>query len=805
MDLKDQLQRTLGANYTLERELGGGMSRVFVAEDTSLGRKVVVKVLLPDLAASVNVERFRREIHLAAMLQHPHIVPVLSAGVSDGLPFYMMPFIEGESLRARLARVGKLDVGEAAKILRDVVSALSYAHDHGVMHRDIKPDNILLTGPFAVVTDFGVAKALSASTTAGASVTTTGIALGTPAYMAPEQGAGDPSTDHRADIYSIGAVAYEMLSGEKLFANRPAHAIFAAHAIDVPVSLTQKVRGIPPALADLVARCLEKDPTRRPQSGQEVTRELDALGIAGGTQKGGRWSSSGLAGRMRLPAGRRETRRWLLGALGVAIAFSLVYGAYRFMGKRALIDVSAASSGGPLAIAVLPFTNMSGVRENEYFSDGMTEELINALGTVKGLEVAARTSSFAFKGKEATVQEIGRRLHVSHVLEGSVRQSGTRLRVTAELINAANGYRVWSQSYDRQSKDVFDVQDEISKSIVSALSSRLGSSATTPASPHTPRDLIAYDLYLKGRFFWNKRTFDGLQKAVAFFEQAIARDSTYALAYAGLADSYAVLAAIGFVEPKQAYARAKPAALRALALDSTLAEAHTSLGFIHFNYDYDPPSARRELARAIALDPRYATGHMFYAYYYLDVSQVPEAVNEAKAARDLEPLSLITNTRLASMLRYAERYDEAEKQLRKTLELDANFPLAYDELARVLASQRRYDEATVSARRAVDLAYVHGEGILGYSLALSGDSGGAQRIARNLIARSRSEYVAPFDIGLIYVGLGDDSAAIAWLSRCKDVRDHEATTIQVDPLLKRLRRDPRFVAITLRHSIVHSP
>ena len=804
MDLKDQLQRTLGANYTLERELGGGMSRVFVAEDTSLGRRVVVKVLLPDLAASVNVERFRREIHLAAMLQHPHIVPVLSAGVSDGLPFYMMPFIEGESLRARLARVGKLDVGEAAKILRDVLSALSYAHEHGVVHRDIKPDNILLTGPFAVVTDFGVAKALSASTTVGASVTTTGIALGTPAYMAPEQGAGDPSTDQRADIYSIGAVAYEMLSGEKLFADRPAHAIFAAHAIDVPVSLTQKVRGIPPALADLVARCLEKDPTRRPQSGQEVTRELDAIGISGGTGNGGRWGG-GFARPMLLPAGRRETRRWLLGALGAVIALSLVYSAYRLMGKRSPIDASAVSSGGPLAIAVLPFTNMSGVRENEYFSDGMTEELINALGTVKGLEVAARTSSFAFKGKEATVQEIGKRLHVSHVLEGSVRQSGTRLRVTAELINAANGYRVWSQTYDRQSKDVFDVQDEISKSIVSALSYRLGSPATTPESHQTPRDLIAYDLYLKGRFFWNKRTFDGLQKAVAFFEQAIARDSTYALAYAGLADSYAVLAAIGFVEPKQAYARAKPAALRALSLDSTLAEAHTSLGFIHFNYDYDPPSARRELARAIALDPRYATGHMFYAYFYLDVSRVHDAVNEAAVARDLEPLSLITNTRLASMLRYAERYDEAEKQLRKTLELDANFPLAHDELARVLASQGRYDEANVSARRAVDLAYVHGEGILGYSLAMSGDRSGAQRIARNLIARSRSEYVAPFDIGLIYVGLGDDSAAIAWLSRCKDVRDHEATTIQLDPLLKRLRRDPRFVAITLRHSIVQSP
>ena len=789
MELKDRLQRTLGANYTLERELGGGgMSRVFVAEDTSLGRRVVVKVLLPELAVSVNVDRFRREIHLAAKLQHPHIVPVLSAGVSDGLPFYTMPFIEGESLRARLARVGKLDVGEATKILRDVLGALSYAHEHGVVHRDIKPENILLSGPFAVVTDFGVAKALSASTSPDGSITTAGVVLGTPAYMAPEQAVGDPSTDHRADIYSAGAVAYEMFSGERLFADRPAHAIFAAHAIDVPTSLTQNTRGISPAMAALVARCLEKNPDRRPQTGQEVVRELDAIGIGGGggTLWPPRWFRSG----------RKGGKRWPFGVLAAGVAIALIFGGYRLTRQRALSGTMGAQPPTQLAIAVLPFTNMSDVRENEYFSDGMTEELIHLLGTVKGLEVAARTSSFAFKSKQVTVQEIGQRLHVSHVLEGSVQQSGTRLRVTAELINAANGYRVWSESYDRQSKDVFQVQDEISQSIVSALSLRLGGSPTAAASHRAPRDLAAYDLYLKGRFFWNKRTSDGLQKAAAYFEQAIARDSTYALAYAGLADSYAVLAALGYVQPKQAYARAKPAALRALALDSTLAEAHTSLGFIHFNYDYDPPSARRELTQALSIDPRYATGHLFYAYYYLDVSQVSEAIHEAAAARDLEPLSLITNTRLASMLRFAERYDEAEKQLRKTLELDANFPLAHDELARVLASEGRYSEASVSARRAVDLGFVHGEGILGYSLALSGDKSGAQRIAQNLIAKGRSEYVAPFDIGLIYAGLGDDSAAIAWLSRCRDVRDHEATTMQLDPLLKRLRRDPRFVAIT---------
>ena len=785
-DLQGQLQRTLGASYTLERELGGGgMSRVFVAEETSLGRKVVVKVLPPDLAATVNVERFRREIQLAASLQHPHIVPVLTAGVSDGLPFYTMPFIEGESLRARLARVGKLDTGEATRILRDVLAALACAHEHGVVHRDIKPENILLTGPFAVVTDFGVAKALSASTKADGFITTVGVALGTPAYMAPEQAAGDPATDHRADIYALGAVAYEMLSGERLFAGRPAHAILAAHAIDVPASLTRKTRGIPPALADLVARCLEKDPSRRPQSGQEVVRALDAVGGAGG------WWNPRL-----LLSGRNGSKRAWLGILAAGLALALIYGGYRLATQRTPLDTSVAQPKAPLAIAVLPFTNMSGSRENEYFSDGMTEELIQALVTVKGLEVAARTSSFAFKGKNLTVQEIGATLHVSHVIDGSVRQSGRRLRVSAELISTANGYRVWSESYDREPKDVFQVQDEIAQSIVSALRATLGNSQPASSAHRMPRDLAAYDLYLKGRYFWNKRTSAGLQTAAKYFEQAIARDTTYALAYAGLADSYAVLAAFGYLEPKQAYAKAKPAALKAIALDSTLAEAHTSLGFAHLYYDLDTASAKREFDQAISLDPRYATAHLFDAWYYLAVGQFDEAIHEAATARDLEPLSLIINTRVGTMQRYAERYDDAEKQLRKTLELDADFPVAHDELARVLASRGDYRGAVASAQRAVELEYVHGSGILGYSLALSGDPAGAQRILQNLIAKSKSEYVAPFDIGMIYAGIGDDSAAIAWFSRCKTVRDHEASHMRLDPLLKRLRRNPRFVAMT---------
>jgi serine/threonine-protein kinase len=673
-----------------------------------------------------------------------------------------------------------------------VLAALSYAHEHGVVHRDIKPENILLTGPFAVVTDFGVAKALSASTNEGTLVTTVGVVLGTPAYMAPEQAAGDPAANHRADIYSAGAVAYEMLSGERLFADRPAHAIMAAHALDVPASLTGKARGIPPALADLIAKCLEKDPARRPQTEQEVLQSLDAIRQGGG-RRGFRIPpllASGLSGRKRAP----------LRILAALLTLALIYGGYRLTAQRAPADTNVAQPKAPLTIAVLPFENMSGSRENEYFSDGMTDELIQALGTVKGLEVAARTSSFAVKGKNLTVQEIGEKLHVSHVIDGSVRGSSKRLRVSAALISTGNGYRVWSETYDREPKDVFQVQDDIAQSIVSALRSTLGNTQPSSGAHRMPRDLATYDLYLKGRYFWNKRTSAGLQTAADYFEQAIARDTTYALAYAGLSDSYGVLGAFGYLEPKQAYAKAKPAALKAIALDSTLAEAHTSLGFTHLYYDLDPASAKREFDRAIALDPRYATAHLFNAWYYLVTGEFDNAIHEAQIARDIEPLSLIINTRLGTTERYAGRYDEAEKQLRKTLELDANFPIALDELARILASRGDYKNASVSAKRAADLGYVHGTGILGYALAMSGDRASAERIVNALIAKSKSEYVAPFDIGMIYTGLGNDSAAIEWLSRCKEVRDHEASHLRFDPLLKRLRRVPRFVAITSKIS-----
>jgi serine/threonine-protein kinase len=418
-DLRDQLQRTLGSAYSIERELsGGGMARVFAAEERSLRRKVVVKVLPPELSGAISVERFRREIQLAAQLQHPHIVPLLSADEAGGVLYYTMPFVEGESLRTRVAREGELPVSDAVRILQDVARALAYAHRHGVVHRDVKPENVLLGEDGALVCDFGVAKALGDAAGRGPAnaLTATGVALGTPSYMAPEQVAADPNADHRADVYALGVLAYEMLTGEPPFRAASLQQVLAAHATQQPDPVTRRRPSVPPALAALIMHCLEKHPADRPQSADEVLRELQLVDPASRPR--------GAAA----PRPRR-TRRLAayVGTSGVLIALT----GYALVARQA---DSAADDGTAIkSVAVLPFANLSPDTENEYFADGMTEELINALTKVEGLRVPARSSAFAFKGKNLGARSIADSLGVSTVVEGSVRRAGTRLRVTAQL------------------------------------------------------------------------------------------------------------------------------------------------------------------------------------------------------------------------------------------------------------------------------------------------------------------------------------------------------------------------------------
>ena len=502
-DLRRDLQTALGAGYRIERELGGGgMSRVFLTHDPALERDVVVKVLAPELAAGVNVDRFRREILLAAGLQHPHIVPVLAAGEVAStdeaghpavLPYYVMPHVSGDSLRARIAREGALPIGEAVSILRDVARGLAYAHQHGVVHRDIKPENVLLSSGTAAVTDFGVAKALATArrTSPGGTITVVGTSLGTPAYMAPEQAAGDPDTDARADLYAWGVMAYELLAGRTPFAGKNAQALLAAQLVERPVPIGQVRRETPPGLAALVMQCLEKDPDARPPSAEAVLAALD--GAAGTTRPTSHW------------------RTLLLGSAAVAV---LGIGGWWVAGHRGA--AAGAANSDLSAVAVLPLDNTGGDPSDEYFSEGMTDELSNALSRVPGLRVASRTSTYAFKDRHGLdIKQIGRRLGVGAVLEGSVRRDGRRLRLSAQLTNTADGLTIWSNSYEREMTDVFDVQDSLAHAIVAALRPRLGQQAAVPAHAAAGRtgDMQAYDLYLKGRYYWNQRGDDALRKA----------------------------------------------------------------------------------------------------------------------------------------------------------------------------------------------------------------------------------------------------------------------------------------------------
>jgi eukaryotic-like serine/threonine-protein kinase len=809
-------QTAIGDLYHVLRELGGGgMSRVYLAEEASLGRRVAIKVLPAEWGAGVSAERFQREIYLAASLSHPHIVPLLTAGESaDGQLYYTMPFVDGESLRERLAREGELPIGDALRVLRNVADALTYAHARGVVHCDIKPGNILLAGQHALVTDFGIARALSE-----AGGPDGGSLVGTPAYMAPEQVTPGAIVDHRADVYAMGAVAYEMLTGRPPYAGVSPLVVLASHVTESPDPLTGVRSTIPAALAQLVHDCLEKRPADRPQTAEQVLRAIEGLAVrqSGETSAGwvqGQSAAERASGGYAEPphvmqprqADRRRGRRTAGVVSGIAvIAFGTVMAANG--GDTMLASLAstlrspfgprAPVAGAPATIAVLPFVNLSPSREAEYFSDGVTEEITNALAQVDGLKVASRTSAFAFKGREVDVREIGRQLGVATVLEGSVRRDGERVRITAQLVNTADGYHVWSRSYERGERDVFEMQDDIARAIAGRLAGLVEDRDSPPLVRPATGDVDAYDLYLRGRYSWNERTESGIRKAIAFLQDATRRDSLYALAYAGLADAYVILPDYSDVPTSDAYARAKAAARKALQIDSTVSSAHASLAVVQTYNDWDWAGADRSFRRAIALKPSYATAHQWYANYLMTVGKLDSALAEDRRARDLDPSSRVINTQIGQALYLGRRYPEAEAALRKAVAVDPTFTYARNVLAQVLLQQKRYPEArkeveqclAIDGRQSLHLM------ALGYLDAMEGKRAEALQVIDELKDRATHQYVAPSIIATIYAALGDRDAGFQWLGRALEDRESSITYLQYDPVFDSLRKDARYEAM----------
>mgnify|MGYP000546893213 CR=1 FL=1 len=693
--LRTQLQATLGDGYTLERELGGGgMSRVFVARENALGREVVVKVIAPELAEGVSAERFAREVKLAARLQQANIVPVLSTGSSTGnsgtLPYYTMPFVTGESLRARLASGPALTTSQSLSILRDVARALAYAHTQGVVHRDIKPENILLSGGTAVVTDFGIAKALSASRThdgqasagTSASLTQVGGSIGTPAYMAPEQAVG-AEVDQRADIYAWGVLAYELLTGAHPFAGKTnAGQMIAAHLSETPVSLTQRNAALPASIDQLVQRCLAKDAAHRPANAEEVLQSLDAVA----TPSVERTALSVHASRQRI-----------LVVVGVAL-LAVAAGALwisRGRSHSGAADTNASAAGAVSAmssvtepageisaLAVLPFVNTSGNAAEEYFSDGLTDELAHGLSKLPGLRLAGRTSSFAFKGKTIQAAEVGRTLNVGAIIEGTVRRAGNRIRLTAQLTSTRDGQLLWSDAFERTGTDVFAVQDAFTTAIVSALTPRLAGASAGSMEPSTPvgvaargtSDAVAYDLYLKGRFYWAQRGAAPGDSAIKYLEATVRRDSAFARGWAGLALAHVIRPNYNTaVDFEASDARAEVAIRRALGLDSTLADAHAAWGFLLMRR-LKLEQAAAALATARRLEPQNAITAHWSAIQFHAVGDTAQSDRQMEVALTLDPLSPTTFNSRAIIRSERRQFGRALENFARVSSLNPAFP-----------------------------------------------------------------------------------------------------------------------------------
>jgi serine/threonine-protein kinase len=714
------------------------MAMVYLARDLKHTRPVAIKVLHAELASALGVERFLFEIRTAAGLNHPHILPLFDSGEAGGRLFYVMPYIEGGTLRDRLDRERQLPIEDAVRIGCEVAEALGYAHGRGVIHRDIKPENIMFSAGRAVVADLGIARAVAEAQVDR--LTPTGVAIGTPTYMSPEQAVGDTQIDGRADIYSLGCVIYEMLSGAAPFSGPTPRAIMARHSIDAAPPIRSVRPTVPDGMERVVLRALAKDPADRFATAVQFA---DAL---------------------RAPANPMQD------------------------------DVPDES------IAVLPFANLSTDPDTEYFSDGITEEIIDTLARLPGLRVAARTSSFAFRGKSADLAEIGAKLRVATVLEGSVRKAGKHLRVTVQLVKVGDGFHLWSERYDREMTDVFVIQEEIARAIAKRLQVTFaGGEGGVLVTPPT-RNLDAYHLYLKGRYYWTRRG-PGLKQALDCFSQVLALDPNYAAAHAGLADTWTLLGIHGRAAATEVLPRARAAIQRALELAPDLAEAHCAAGTLKLAFEWDWPGAERDLRRAIELNPRNVAAWYWMAVHLgLVQGRFDEGLLHARRAVELDPLAAIPLSHLGMVLIAAGKYDAAIEVLLRACDLSPTMyvpflylGVTYNHIGRAEKAVAVLEEAALlSGRAPVTLAAL---AVCFHSL---GQTGHVQAIHDELTARARRDYVQPTMLALTTASLGRVEEAFALLERACDERDGVLMYSRSYPALRLLQTDPRMAGIYRR-------
>ena len=771
------------------------MGEVFLAEDTRLNRTVALKILPEESAgASALSRRFVQEGRAAASITHPNVAQIFDVGQEGGIRYIAMEYVEGQPM-AELIRKGPLDTRGIVDFAIQIVDALDEAHARGVVHRDIKPDNIMVTARGRIkILDFGLAKL---STSGGASTesntdvrTESGVVMGTVDFMSPEQALGR-EIDHRTDIFSTGVVLYLLATGR-----RPFEGASFTEKIDrivhaEPEAIARFNYAVPAEMERIIRKCLDKDRERRYQSARELLVDLRNL------QRDMNSSAAALA-RPAQP-GRTSTARWIIAAgCGAALIALLVF-TPRF--ERKSPPPPAASSEKISAIAVLPLTNLSAQPDQEYMADGLTELLTTELARLPSVKVIASSSVEGYRDpKTRKLPEIARALGVQGLVQGTVAQSGDRVRITAQLVHAGTETLLWADTFERNRSDLFALQSELARAIVTRVQGRL-----TPRQQEqfrTPRPISAEasQLFLKGRYEWNKRTPEGMKEALDSYEQALQIDPNFALAYAGIADYYSALPFYSSFAPKVTFPKAKEAALKALELDPGLAEAHASLAYVKVYYEWDWQGAEVEFRRALELQPSHADLHHRYSRYLTTLGRHDDALAELRRAQELDPLSRLLQANLGMIHYFARRYDEAIEHLLRTLELDPKFTTAYWGLGLSYQQKGMMKESLLALEKARELSprSVNIAASLGNAYAVSGDRSKARAILDELQRQAKQKYVSAFQMALIHVGLGENDEAIRWLEQAYDERATLLTYVGSDPRFDPLREDPRFRALIRR-------
>ena len=832
------IEGTRLGRYEIRSLLGaGGMGEVYLAQDTRLDRRVALKILPHDVAANQDrMRRFVQEAKAAAALNHPNIAHIYEIGKSEGTNFIAMEFIDGVTLREKIHRE-RTELRKLLRYLQHVAEGLAKAHAAGIVHRDLKPDNIMITGDgHAKILDFGLAKLIEsqlmeavegenfgdAATAIMQQHSTPGMIMGTVGYMSPEQAQGKTNQiDQRSDIFSFGCILFEAATGHKPFAGDSVVKSLHSLIYEPAPQIKDLNPSAPPDLQRIIRRCLAKDPEERSQAIKDVAielkelrRELDAGAdfettvppsghsettsgtTVQSTAAGSRSISPAVSSAEYVVQGLKQHK------LFVGLAVVILIGAVALF---AYYQHARNSEVAIESIAVLPLDNSSSDPDTEYLADGLTESLIYRLSQLPNLKVSPRSVVFRYKGKETDPFKVGRELGVNAVLSGRITQRGDNLNISAELVDVRYNKLLWGERYDRKASELMATQREMASEIVDRL--RLQVAPDNKAiSKHYTESNEAYELYWKGRFYWAKRTEEGLKKSIEYFNQAVEKDPNFALAYSGLADSYILQGAQdagGTLPPGDTLPKGKAAALKAIAIDSALAEPHVSLAHIAYHYDRDWTTAEREFKRAIELNPNYVLAHQWYALFLAWAGRPDEAVTEARRARDLDPLSLPANMCFGWVLVINRQEDQGIEELRKTIDLDPNFMIAHHRLGLGYEQKGRYNEAIAEFQKVRELSSGKPIAItaLAHAYAAAGKSEEAQRGIAELQQLSKREYVSPAMTASIYAALGDKEQAFAWLGKADKEHDQFLPRLKTDPRFDNLRSDPRFQELERRVSV----